>query len=69
MKSSTFYDTANPSQGFSSIINSIENTKPIKLVNENNVSKEEKNIQTALTNNPNAVILEKDKVNTFCYTG
>ena len=40
LKSKTFYNQANPSQELSKIINSIENTKPIKLVIEINLSKE-----------------------------
>ena len=42
LKSNTFYNPTNPSQEFSNIINNIENTEPLKLVNENNLCKEEK---------------------------
>ena len=40
LKSKTFYNPTSPSQELSNIINSIENTKPIKLVIEINLSKE-----------------------------
>ena len=46
LKSKTFYNATNPSQERINIINSIENTEPIKLVNENNLSKEEQNALT-----------------------
>ena len=65
MKSKTFYDATNPSQELSNIVNSIENTEPIKLVNENNLPKKERNALTELTNNPNIVIQKVDKVNTL----
>ena len=41
----------NPCQKLISIINSTENTVSIKLVNENNLSKEERNALTELNNN------------------
>ena len=65
MKSKTFYNSTNPSQELNNIIKSIENTEPVKLVSENNLSKEEWNALTELTNNPNIVIQKADKVNTF----
>ena len=65
MKSKTFYNPINPSQELNNIINSIGNTEPIKLVNENNLSKKERNALTELTNNPNIAIQKADKVNTF----
>ena len=65
LKSKTFYDATNPSQELSNIVNSIENTEPIKLVNENNLPKKERNALTELTNNPNIVIQKADKVNTL----
>ena len=65
MKSKPFYNPTNPSQEVSNIIKSIENAEPIKLVNENNLSKEGRNTLTELTNNPNIVIQKADKVNTF----
>ena len=65
LKSKTFHNPTKPSQELSNIINSIENTEPIKLVNENNLSKEERNALTESTNNPNIVIQKADKVNTF----
>ena len=65
MKSKIFYNPINPSQELNDIINSIENTEQIKLVNENNLCKEERNALTELTNNPNVVIQKADKVNTF----
>ena len=65
MKSNTFYNPTNPSQELSNIINSTENTDPIKLFNENNLSKKERRALTELTNNPNIVIQRADKVNTF----
>ena len=63
MKSKTFYNPTNPSP--SNIINIIENTKSIKVINENNLSKKERNALTELTNNPNIVIQKADKVSTF----
>ena len=65
MKCKTFYNTTNPSQELSNIINSIENTEPIKLVNVDNLSKEGRNALTELTNNPNIVIQKAGKVSTF----
>ena len=65
LKSKTFYNTTNPSEELNNVNNSIDNTEPIKLVNENNLSKEERNALTELTNNPNMVIQKADKVNTF----
>ena len=65
LKSKTFYNPTNPSPELSNIINSIENNELIKLVNENNLSKEERNALAELTNNPNIVIQKADKVNTF----
>ena len=64
LKSKTFYNSINPSQELNNIINGIEKTDPIKLVNENNLSKEERNALTELTNNPNIVIQKADKGNT-----
>ena len=64
LKSKT-YNPTNPSQELSNIVNSIENTEPTELVNENNLSKEERNALAELTNNPNIVIQKADKVNTF----
>ena len=64
MKSKTFCNPTNPSQKLNNV-NSIENTEPIKLVNENNVSKEERNAVTELTNSCNVVIQKAHKVNTF----
>ena len=43
----------NPSQELSNIINSIEIIAPIKVINENNLSKKEQNALTELTNYPN----------------
>ena len=63
LKSNTFYKQTNPRQDLSNIINSIENTEPIKLVNENNLSKEEQKTLTKLTNNPNIVVQKGDRVN------
>ena len=66
MKSKTFYNLTNPIQELSNIINiinSIENTKPIKLVNE--LSKAERNALKELTNNPNIVLQKSDKLNTL----
>ena len=63
MKSKTFYNPTNPSP--SNIINIIENTKSIKVINENNLSKKERRTLTELTNNPNIVIQKADKVSTF----
>ena len=60
-----FYSPANPSQELSNIINSIEKTEPIKLVNENNISKEDQNALTELTTNPNIIIQKENKVNAF----
>ena len=37
----------------------------MKLLNENNISKEEQTALTELTNNPNIIIKKTDKVNTF----
>ena len=65
MKSKTIYRPNNLSQELCNIITSIENTKPIKLVNENNLSKKKRNALTGLTNNPNIVIQKAGKVNTF----
>ena len=45
-KDNIFYNPTNPCQELSNIINSIENTQPIKLVNENNLSTEEWNAPT-----------------------
>ena len=42
LKSKTFYNLTNPIQELCNIIKTIESTKPIKLVNENNLSKEER---------------------------
>ena len=55
----------NPSQQLGNIVNSIEKTQRIKLVNENKISKEEQTALTELNNNPNIVIKKTDKVNTF----
>ena len=69
MKCRRFYNPTNPSQELNNIINSNENTKPIKLFNKKNLSKEERNTLTELTNNPNIVIQKADKVNTFVILG
>ena len=56
LKNNTLYTPTNPGQELNNIINSTENTKPVKQVNENNLSKEEWNTLTQKTNNPNIVI-------------
>ena len=65
LKRKTFYNPSNPSQELSNIIKSMENTEPIKLVNENKLSKEKRTALTQLTNNLNTIIQKADKVNTF----
>ena len=64
-KSKRFYNSTNPSQELNNIINNVENTEPIKLVNENSISKEEQNALTELINNPHIVIQKAEKVNIF----
>ena len=65
MKSNIFYNPNNPNQKIRNIISGIETTEPIKLVNKNNLSKEEQNALTELANNSNIVIKEVHKVNKF----
>lgn len=55
-KKSTLYNPTNSRGKLRNFINSIGNTKGIKLFNESDLSKEEQDTVTKLTNNPNNVI-------------